>query len=331
MKIILASPNFPQPRGNTVTVQRISDNLQKLGVESVIISTTDDRSAQSLPEADLVHGFHAYQFYQFMKKLAAPPKRYVVTLTGTDLNLDLFDKDKRNDVLSSLKGASAVHVFDAQAAGILVEELPEIAEKISVIAQGNSVFSDSDAPALKEPGTFLFILPAGIRKVKNVPAAIETLAELHKLKPELRLWIVGPVLEEDEGETVLELVQKHSGWVSYLGQLPHSSMGSLYGQADVLLNTSLAEGQPAAILEAMGYGCAVLVSDVQGNNGIVTHLETGLLYKSKSEFLAHARRLMENSELRQNVGMNAKKRIAEQHSGQNEAEKFLEIYKKILN
>jgi len=147
----------------------------------------------------------------------------------------------------------------------------------------------------------------------------------------VRLWIVGRFLEGDEGNTVLGLVQKHSGWVSYLGQLPHSSMGSLYEQADVLLNTSLAEGQPAAILEAMGYGCAVLVSDVQGNNGIVSHLETGLLYKNKSEFLAHARRLMENSELRQNVGMNAKKRIAEQHSGQNEAEKFLEIYKKILN
>ncbi|CEG21379.1 Alpha-monoglucosyldiacylglycerol synthase [Planococcus massiliensis] len=331
MKIILAAPNFPQPRGNTVTVQRISDNLQKLGVETTILSTTGDAAAKPLPEADLVHGFHAYQFYQFMKKLAVPPEKYVVTLTGTDLNLDLFDKDKRKDVLSSLRGASAVHVFDEQAKGILVEELPEIAGKISVIAQGNSVFSEMDAPALKEPDTFLFILPAGIRKVKNVPEAIEMLAGLHKVKPELRLWIVGPVLEESEGEMVLRLVQKYRDWVSYLGQLPHSSMGSLYGQADVLLNTSLAEGQPAAILEAMGYGCAVLVSDVQGNNGIVSHMETGLLYKSPSEFMDYAELLMENSGLRRKVGMNAKKRIAEKHSGQNEAEKFLEIYNNLLN
>lgn len=331
MKIILASPKFPEPRGNTVTVQRISDNLRKLGVETVPLSTTDDLAAKSLPDADLVHGFHAYQFYQFMKKLAVPPERYVVTLTGTDLNLDLFDENKRDDVIASLKGASAVHVFDEQAKGILVEELPEIAEKISIIAQGNSVFPATDPPAAKEPGTFLFLLPAGIRKVKNVPAAIEMLSALQESKPELRLWIVGPILEEDEGETLLELAQKHSGWVSYLGQLPHSSMGSLYGQVDVLLNTSLAEGQPAAILEAMGSGCAVLVSDVQGNNGIVAHLETGLLYSSETEFIEYARLLMEDSELRQKVGMNAKRRIAEQHSSQDEAQKFLDIYKKLLN
>lgn len=331
MKIILASPKFPQPRGNTVTVQRISDNLQKLGVETAIISTTDDFADPPILEADLVHGFHAYQFYRFMKRLPSPPKRYVVTLTGTDLNLDLFDENKREDVTASLRGASAVHVFDEQAKGILVEEMPEIAEKITVIAQGGSVFPASDPPAVKEPDTFLFLLPAGIRKVKNVPAAIEMLAELQESKPELRLWIVGPILEEDEGEAVLELAKKHSGWVSYLGQLPHSSMGSLYEQADVLLNTSLSEGQPAAILEAMGGGCAVLVSDVQGNNGIVAHLKTGLLYNSKIEFIEYAKRLMEDSELRRQLGENAKTLIAEQHSSLDEAQKFLEIYRKLLN
>lgn len=331
MKIILASPKFPQPRGNTVTVQRISDNLQKLGVETAIISATDSFTPQTFPEADLVHGFHAYHFYQFMQKLAAPLEKYVVTLTGTDLNIDLFDEDKRDDVIASLKGAAAVHVFDDQAKGILIGELPEIAEKIVVIAQGSSVLPSVDSPAVKELGTFLFVLPAGIRKVKNVPRAIEMLSEVHEVKPELRLWLAGPILEKDEGEAVLELVQKHSDWIAYLGQLPHSSMGSLYRQADVLLNTSHAEGQPAAILEAMGYGCAVLVSDVQGNNGIVAHMETGLLYKSKTEFLKFAKQLMEDSELRQKLGTNAKRQIAEQHSSQDEAEKFLEIYKRILN
>ena len=331
MKIILAPPNFPQPRGNTVTVQRISDNLRKLGVETEIVSTTDESSVHLFPKADLVHGFHAYQFYRFMQKLPSPPSTYVVTLTGTDLNLDLFDKGKRNDVIASLKGASAVHVFDDRAKGILVEEIPEIAEKIAVVAQGNSEFPIVEPPAAKESGTFLFVLPAGIRKVKNVPAAIGMLSELHALKPELRLWLAGPILEDAEGETVLELADKYSGWIHYLGQLPHSSMGSLYEQADVLLNTSHSEGQPAAILEAMGYGCAVLVSDVQGNNGIVDHQETGLLYKDKKEFLDYAKLLMENDELRQKVGMNAKRQIAEHHSSLHEAAKFLEIYNRILN
>ncbi|UQX55731.1 hypothetical protein M5V91_08800 [Cytobacillus pseudoceanisediminis] len=95
MKVILASPNFHQARGNTVTVQRISDGLNKLGIETKIINITNDYEFTYLPKADIVHGFNAYRFGQFIKRLAKRPERYVVTMTGTDLNIDLYDPEKK--------------------------------------------------------------------------------------------------------------------------------------------------------------------------------------------------------------------------------------------
>ncbi|PSL40199.1 glycosyltransferase involved in cell wall biosynthesis [Planomicrobium soli] len=330
MKIVLVSPNYPQPRGNTVTVERIAANLRKLGVQTEIISSTDEPFPSRLPDADLVHGFHAHRFHKFVEQLAEPPFRYVVTITGTDLNVDLFEPDKREDVLACLKRAAAIHVFDRKAKAVLVQEAPELQDKIFPIAQGNSEFSTADSFAEKEPGTFLFVLPAGIRKIKNVPAAITMLEKLHVGYPDLRLWLAGPVLEEAEGELVDSLIEQHKDWVRYLGAVPHPLMGPLYRQADAVLNTSLSEGQPAAILEAMGYGCPVLVSDIPGNSSIVSNEENGFLYNDETEFLAYAESLMNNYEVREKMGLKAKEHIAENHSSTKEAEALLAIYRSIL-
>ncbi|MFD2923776.1 glycosyltransferase [Halobacillus naozhouensis] len=328
VKILLASPNFHQPRGNTVTVQRIADSLAKLTIDTEIISTTE-KEWTSLPEADLVHGFHAYHFYKFMQSLDKKPEPYIVTITGTDLNHDLFDENKREDVFASLRGAAAIHVFDDKAKSVITNELPDVEDKVFTIAQGNSDFPEEIPPVEKEENSFLFVLPAGIRKIKNVPAAIQMMENLHEKFPTVRLWLVGPIIEEEEGKTVQELVRQHD-WIQYLGQVPHSTMGSIYQRADVVINTSHSEGQPSALIEAMGYGIPVLVSNNPGNQSIVTHQKTGFVYSSPNEFLDYSEQIINNNEIKQKIGQQAKQYIIEHHSNTYEANAFVTIYKNIM-
>ncbi|WP_033541325.1 glycosyltransferase [Planococcus sp. CAU13] len=331
MKIVLAAPNYPQPRGNTVTVRRIAANLEKIGVRTKIVSTTGDNQARSLPEADLVHGFHAYYFHQFLQQLEQKPDKYIVTMTGTDLNVDLFHPEKRTAVLSTLDCAEAIHVFDEAAKTTVLQEAPQFKGKIFAIAQGTSDFSPAHQSELqKEAGTFLFVLPAGIRKVKNIPFAIHALARLHEKYPNLRLWLAGPILEEAEAEIVLDLAEQHADWLTYIGEVPHAEMGTVFAHADVVLNTSHSEGQPAAILEAMGYGKPVLVSSVPGNKGMVENGRTGYLYNDENQFLDYAAELIDNSEARQRIGQQAKQYAADHHSPTLEAETLRQIYRSIL-
>ncbi|UOR10835.1 glycosyltransferase [Halobacillus amylolyticus] len=329
MKVLLASPNFHQPRGNTVTVQRIANSLEKLDVDTEIISTTE-KQWTTLPEADIVHGFHAYHFYKFIQKLDEKPDPYMVTITGTDLNHDLFDKQKREDVFASLKGAKAIHVFDDKAKEVISNELSEVEDKIFTIAQGNSNFPKENPPVKKEENTFLFVLPAGIRKIKNVPEAIKMMSKMHDKFPRVRLWLVGPIIEEQEGQAVEELVRQHD-WIEYLGQVPHLNMGAIYQSADAVLNTSHDEGQSSAIIEAMGFGIPVLVSNNPGNRSIVTHQKNGFVYKSPNEFLDYGEQIINNNEIKQKIGQQAKQHIADYHSSTYEADNFLKIYKSILN
>ncbi|WP_394120133.1 glycosyltransferase [Planococcus donghaensis] len=331
MKIVLASPNYPQLRGNTITVQRIADNLEMLGVETEIISTTDENVIHTFPAADIVHGFHAYNFYKFLQKLDHQPPHYIVTITGTDLNQDLFNPDKREDVLASLNGAKAIHVFDEKARALLIKEVPGVADKIFIMPQGNQASLSGVSLFKKEPDSFLFFLPAGIRKVKNIPAAISMLHDLRQHYPQLRLWLVGPVLEENEGQIVLELVERHKEWIRYLGQVPHEDMGSVYRETDVVLNTSLSEGQPATILEAMGYALPVLASDIPGNSSIISNGETGFLYKTRNEFLDYAEKLMNNNKIRESIGQAAEAYVRQHHSSEREAETLLKVYQGIVN
>ncbi|MBB6452430.1 glycosyltransferase involved in cell wall biosynthesis [Salirhabdus euzebyi] len=330
MKVLLITPNFHQPRGNTVTVQRIANGLQKLGVRTEIISNMDDNVITELPQADIVHGFHAYRFYQFKEKLKQPLHHYVVTMTGTDLNHDLFNKDRRKDVLDCLRNAKAIHVFDHEAKGILAKEASELYSKIHIIHQGTPPFMENQPAIQKDKNTFLFVLPAGIRKVKNVPSAIHMLKSLHDNYPYIRLWLVGPVIEQEEGKVVQELVGKNSDWVTYIGQVDHDKMGGIYHEADAVLNTSISEGQSAAILEAMSYGIPVIASDNHGNKNIVTQGKTGFVYENKIQFLDYAEQIMNNIELRQQIGETAKNYIAENHSSSYEANKLQTIYENAL-
>ncbi|MFE8699373.1 glycosyltransferase [Cytobacillus sp. FJAT-54145] len=326
MNIVLATPNFHQPRGNTVTVQRIADGLKQSGHTTEIISMTEDSTITSLPKADLVHGFHAYRFFKFKERLNHDIHPYVVTITGTDLNHDLFNEDKREHVILSLTEASAIHVFDEEARQVLVKEIPSTEPKLFTIPQGIVAFPPSQLAFQKEKGTFLFVLPAGIRKVKNVSFAINMLRLLHEKQPHIRLCIVGPVIEEEEGRHISYLVEENNEWVTYLGSIPHVDMGTIYSQTDALLNTSISEGQSSAILEAMGHGLPVLVSDNQGNRNIVHHNQTGLVYRSQHEFLDYAENLVNNNEMRIKLGQSAQSYIDSYHSGKFEVESILKMY-----
>lgn len=324
MKIVLAAPFLDQNRGNTVTAKRIAEGLKRKGIDTKLISITDERTPPSLQNVDLVHGFNAYRFFQYRKRHPEPIQNYVITLTGTDVNHDLYNDDRKEDVIACLRDAKAIHVFDDGGKKKVVAEAPELAQKVTVVPQAASEFHVKDA-AEHETNSFTFLLPAGIRKVKNVPFAIHTLSKLRADHPELKLVLVGPILEEAEGKVVQELAMEHD-WIEYLGELPHEEMGSLYHNAHVILNTSHSEGQPSSVLEAMSMSKPVLVSNNSGNQSIVTHEETGLIYENEQQFLTYANRLMKDPSYRKQLGLKARNYIKQHHDSDKEADTFLRVY-----
>lgn len=330
MKVVLASPFYEQQRGNTVTVDRIASGLKERKIETDVISITENDQTDLLSFADLVHGFNAFRFYEFMQKLDFKIHPYVITLTGTDLNYDLFDQERRDQVIETLIDAKAVHVFEEKGKRMVAEEIPEIKNKLFVIQQGVGEFPDVASPFVKESSTFLFTLPAGIRKIKNITSAIKMLASIQKKYTHIRLWIAGPILETEEGKNVQQLVDENQHWVRYVGEIPHEQMGALYAESDVVLNTSYSEGQPSSLLEAMSLGVPTLVSNNNGNKSIVTHGETGFVYCDEQDFMKYARQLIEHPVAKLKMGRLGQAYVKEHHSIKHEVAMLLAIYTNVL-
>lgn len=330
MKVVLVTPYYHQPRGNSVTVERISLGLTRLGVSTEIISVTKDNKLPPLPSADLAHGFNAYEFNKYWKYRGSSSYPFLVTLTGTDLNYALFSDKTKDRLVQTLKDAKAIHVFNKEAKNLIQQEVQGLRNKIYLIPQGTYSFPANQGKVEKKEEDFIFLLPAGIRRVKNIAAAVSMLTPLHEQDPRLHLWIAGPVIEQKEWAKVQKLVREKSHWIRYWGEIPHVEMGDIYRNADVVLNTSLAEGQSSAILEAMAMGIPVLASNIIGNRDIVRHGKTGFLYNGKPDFKHYVYRLMEDEGLRIRMGIMGQKYVRTYHSSEKEALALQYVYRQIL-
>lgn len=101
-----------------------------------------------------------------------------------------------------------------------------------------------------------------------------------------------------------------SDLIKYVGTVPYDRLEASYQYADVFVLTSLSEGMPSVILEAMGCGLPVVASDVGGNNELITNGENGYLIKGDDiEGLAERlAQLINDRELRENMGAKSRER-----------------------
>ena len=76
------------------------------------------------------------------------------------------------------------------------------------------------------------------------------------------------------------------------------------------ISSSLFEGNPKAILEAMASGCLVLAVDIPNNSEVIKNNENGLLYQlEKDNLLNTFNEILLNEELSKTLSTNALKTV----------------------
>ena len=331
----------PSPRGNAVTVARIACALKRSGVELSVwdLSTGDETSIAAEIEAytpALIHAFHAYRTGPIAMRLAFGRRLpLVVTCTGTDVNHDLEDPFRAEVVREVLNGAGRVTVFHSSVADKILTALPALRERLTVVPQSvdlpTSETFDLAAHWALPPGRVLFVLPAGIRRVKNPVMPLAPLGRLVETLPAIRLLYVGPVINRGVGEG-LERALAVLPWARHIGAVPHAQMGSLLSQGDVIVNSSISEGGMAnSVLEALWLGRAVLASDVEGNRSVIDHGNTGLLFRDEAEFEQGAAALVRDPELRRRLGQAGRDLVLRQYPAHREVEGYKEVYRGLID
>jgi len=123
-----------------------------------------------------------------------------------------------------------------------------------------------------------------------------------------------------------------SGNFTFLGNMKWDRLPAVYNCADVFVLPSIQEGQGIVLLEAQASAKPVVAFDIGGVNEAVRNGETGLLVKQGStDKLADAIvKLLSDKALREKMGANGRRFVAENFTWDICAQKMLQVYREVL-
>lgn len=181
------------------------------------------------------------------------------------------------------------------------------------------------------PNTLLVGIVGRLAAVKNHHMFLETIAMLKdELKgSDVRFVIIGDgelrsELEAKTADLGIKALIYFAGW--------RRNMPAIYGDLDMVVLTSVNEGTPLSIIEAMASGKAIAATGVGGVPDLIEDQKTGLLVGSGDTegFRDAVLRLLKDKELRAKLGNAASLCILERYNKQEAVETIGALYKKLL-
>ncbi len=340
--VLLVVPNRAGARtGNEISVQRHARLLRARGVAVEILRPDDVPSDAPLHlAADVVVAYHARRCgprgVALSQQLGVP---LVVVLTGTDISLDLQNPERRPLVENALARASAVlcgHDDEVEVARALAPS----ARLVAVVPKSVSIPEvQHDLAVDSEPHETILLVVANVRPVKRLDVAMHAAAGVRAEGRPARLVVVGEVRDAAENTRLAELAGGEDAWAAILhGAVPHKEMGEIYASADIVLNTSDAEGGSNAVLEAMAHRCAVVASDVPGNAAFLSRdgsrgalypvatSESGARVHDVQALVGYLSVLARHPETREQMGRAACEYVRGHHSEDAEADALLAAF-----
>jgi len=196
--ILMITPFHRSQRGNTLTSERLKYGLTQMGFNIDLLSLEDENYLETLEKLlhknqySLVHGFHGRHFGNLLDKLPSLLKLpLILTMTGTDIHIDLND-DNKNSVLQCMSTVQKIIVFNEQFKINIASMYPEYENKLFTIPQG-VILKDGPVITRQDLGLqendFVFLLPSGLRRVKNLELPLDALENLYVDFPHIKLLI----------------------------------------------------------------------------------------------------------------------------------------------
>lgn len=160
---------------------------------------------------------------------------------------------------------------------------------------------------------FLLFYAAEFNKNKNQQLLIRSLGEMKEKAPNVKLLLAGdgPLLGQCE-KLAMELGVSQN--INFLGF--RKDVEKLLKISDAAVASSLREGLPVNIIEAMACGLPVIATENRGHRELVQKEKTGWLVENQNpiEFAERILSIMKDNDLRLKLGRNCRMSIMEKYS-----------------
>ncbi|MCG9973037.1 glycosyltransferase family 4 protein [Christiangramia crocea] len=265
----------------------------------------------------------------------------VIRLNGSDAYFCEMENRKqklKNRLFEkvALKNADH-HISVSQFTAIKTNEIFNLELPFSIIP--NSIEIDKFLPAAKKPVENRILYFGTVIRKKGVLELSKIFNEVVKERPDSELVIIGKdVIDIFENRSTIELFrqnlsEKATERFSYLGAVDYSEVKTHIAEAAVVVLPSFAEALPMTWIEAMAMEKAVVTSNIGWAPEVMVDGKTGFMEDPRSHkaYAEKIVRLLDNEDLRESVGKQAREQVKKKFSSEVVVKKNIEFYKKILH
>lgn len=155
------------------------------------------------------------------------------------------------------------------------------------------------------------------------------ISEFANSKNNLQIDIVG---NGPEKNNLVTQAKKHSVTINFLGNLSNRKLLKLYQQYKFFISTSLFEGNPKALLEAMGSGCIVIGSNIKNHSDIISDNINGYLFDIGTDNLNNKFKMITQTDTNfVKISKNAYSFIKNEYSLEKSVDSFYEDFERTLS
>jgi glycosyltransferase EpsD len=179
-----------------------------------------------------------------------------------------------------------------------------------------------------KPEEILLFYAAEFNQNKNQQLLIHALAQIKNQAPNSRLLLAGEGALLDDCNALATTLGVQ-GMVDFLGY--RSDIEELLKASDIGVASSLREGLPVNIMEAMACGLPIVAMDNRGHNELIRNGENGWLVKGQKDLAVKLQVLIENQFLIKELGLHGRSIIENQYSLGLVKKENSEIYNVYMN
>ncbi len=261
---------------------------------------------------------------------------YVVSLRGGDVPGAETRVGMIHRVLAPLRRAVLRRARAVVASSAGLARLSEQADPIPVKVIPNGVDTKYFYPVTDkrvDTAQVRFLFAGRFQPQKNLFVMLDQFARAaaQSRKP-LHLTLIGDGPQRGDLQAHVQTlgIADHVDWPGWLDK---AALRGAYQRADVFLNPSLYEGMPNTVLEAMACGLPVIASRVIGNDELIEHNATGLLFDldHPGDLMQAMVGLAEAQERCATLGAHARQRACERYSWDFAASRYASLFSNSMN
>lgn len=150
---------------------------------------------------------------------------------------------------------------------------------------------------------FVIINVSSFKPAKDHITLLDSFKEIHRKYQQSELWLLGDGYLKNE---ILSYIEKNN----IIGVKLYGNVTNIYDyliKSDMFLLTSIYEGHPLCLLEALSVGLPIVSTNVGGVSDIITNNYNGILVSPKNvrEIVTKSETLLENTGLQKTISLNA--------------------------